>query len=123
LHDIGKGHHSDHSVLGSELVDEVARRLGWTEEERKCLAFLVRYHLYLPENALRRDLDDREFIQQAAELISDTDRLTMLYLLSIADSKATGPSAWSAWKTPWCRSTRWASNTATTSTGCCSWAA
>jgi [protein-PII] uridylyltransferase len=98
LHDIGKGHHSDHSVLGSELVDEVARRLGWTEEERKCLAFLVRYHLYLPENALRRDLDDREFIQQAAELISDTDRLTMLYLLSIADSKATGPSAWSAWK-------------------------
>ena len=80
------------------MVDEVARRLGWTEEERKCLAFLVRYHLYLPENALRRDLDDREFIQQAAELISDTDRLTMLYLLSIADSRATGPSAWSAWK-------------------------
>jgi len=98
LHDIGKGHHSDHSVLGSEMVDEVARRQRWTEEERRCLAFLVRYHLYLPENALRRDLDDREFIQQAAELISDTDRLTMLYLLSIADSRATGPSAWSAWK-------------------------
>jgi [protein-PII] uridylyltransferase len=31
-------------------------------------------------------------------LINDTELLTMLYLLSIADSKATGPSAWSDWK-------------------------
>ena len=31
-------------------------------------------------------------------LVGDIDRLTMLYLLTIADSKATGPSAWSSWK-------------------------
>ncbi len=98
LHDIGKGHHTDHSILGSEMIDVVGRRLGQSREERKCLAFLVRYHLYLPENALRRDLDDQEFIRQTAELINDMDRLTMLYLLTIADSKATGPSAWSSWK-------------------------
>lgn len=98
LHDIGKGHHTDHSLLGADLIDGVGKRLGLTREERKCLAFLVRYHLFLPENALRRDLDDQEFIRQTAELISDMDRLTMLYLLTIADSKATGPSAWSSWK-------------------------
>jgi [protein-PII] uridylyltransferase len=98
LHDIGKGHHTDHSVLGADMIDDVGRRLGQSKEERKCLAFLVRYHLFLPENALRRDLDDQEFIRQTAELINDTDRLTMLYLLTIADSKATGPSAWSSWK-------------------------
>ncbi len=98
LHDIGKGHHTDHSLLGADLIDVVGHRLGLTIEERKCLSFLVRYHLFLPENALRRDLEDREFIRQTAELINDMDRLTMLYLLSIADSKATGPSAWSSWK-------------------------
>ena len=98
LHDIGKGHHTDHSKLGSEMIGRVGERLGLNEEERRCLAFLVRYHLFLPENALRRDLDDQEFIRQTAELISDMDRLTMLYLLTIADSRATGPSAWSSWK-------------------------
>jgi len=98
LHDIGKGHHTDHSLLGADLIDGVGKRLGQSREDRKCLAFLVRYHLFLPENALRRDLEDRDFIRQTAELINDMDRLTMLYLLTIADSKATGPSAWSGWK-------------------------
>ncbi len=98
LHDIGKGHHTDHSLLGADMIDGVGKRLGLSREERKCLSFLVRYHLFLPENALRRDLEDREFILQTAELIDDMDRLTMLYLLTIADSKATGPSAWSNWK-------------------------
>jgi [protein-PII] uridylyltransferase len=59
---------------------------------------LVRWHLFLPENALRRDLSDHAFIRETARLIGDQDMLTMLYLLSIADSKATGPSAWSDWK-------------------------
>ncbi|MCI5145641.1 MAG: ACT domain-containing protein [Candidatus Electrothrix sp. AR3] len=59
---------------------------------------MIRYHLFLPENALRRDLSDRNFIRESAELIGNTDRLNMLYLLSIVDSKATGPSAWSDWK-------------------------
>jgi [protein-PII] uridylyltransferase len=98
LHDIGKGHHTDHSVLGAEMIELVGERLGLDPDERQCLSFLVRYHLFLPENALRRDLEDQEFIQQTADLIGDMERLTMLYLLTIADSKATGPSAWSSWK-------------------------
>lgn len=98
LHDIGKGHRTDHSVLGEKMVRSAGHRLGLPEDECDCLAFLVRYHLYIPENAMRRDLEDQDFIQQAAELISNVDRLTMLYLLSVADSRATGPSAWSDWK-------------------------
>ena len=98
LHDIGKGRRSDHSVLGAEMIEDVGVRLGLSTEERACLAFVIRYHLFLPENALRRDLEDQEFIRQTAELIGDLDRLTMLYLLTIADSRATGPSAWSDWK-------------------------
>jgi [protein-PII] uridylyltransferase len=98
LHDVGKGRKTDHSLLGAGMVQKVAGRLGLEQGERDCLAFLVRYHLFLPENALRRDLEDLEFIRQSAETVGDLDRLTMLYLLTIADSKATGPSAWSSWK-------------------------
>lgn len=98
LHDIGKGKQSDHSVLGAEMAAGIGARLRLSEEGCETLAFLIRHHLYLPENAMRRDFSDREFIRQAAELIGDAQRLTMLYLLTIADSKATGPSAWSDWK-------------------------
>jgi [protein-PII] uridylyltransferase len=98
LHDIGKGKQSDHSVLGAAMIAGIGARLHLADEDRAALEFLVRHHLYLPENALRRDFSDREFIRQAAEMIGDAERLTMLYLLTIADSKATGPSAWSDWK-------------------------
>ena len=98
LHDIGKNSGKDHSEYGAEVVREVGRRLCLDEDELDDLSFLVRYHLFIPENALRRDLDDAGFITRCAEVIGCRERLAMLYLLSIADSKATGPSAWSDWK-------------------------
>ena len=98
LHDIGKGAGGNHSLIGADMVGAVGARLGLEPAERDCLAFLIRYHLFMPENALRRDLNDEAFIRRCAETIGDSDRLAMLYLLSIADSKATGPSAWSEWK-------------------------
>jgi [protein-PII] uridylyltransferase len=98
VHDIGKGKQTDHSQLGAEMAMAIGRRLKLSEDACETLAFLIRHHLYLPENAMRRDFSDREFIRQSAEMIGDNERLTMLYLLTIADSKATGPSAWSDWK-------------------------
>ncbi len=98
LHDIGKGSGQDHSVLGAEIAFEIAGRMGLAKEECDDLRFVVLRHLYLPENALRRDLNDSEFIKHCAEEIGTASRLAMLYLLSIADSRATGPSAWSEWK-------------------------
>ena len=63
LHDIGKGKRPDHSVLGAEMVATLGGRLRFG---RACetLDFLIRYHLFLPENAMRRDFSDREFIRQ-----------------------------------------------------------
>ena len=98
LHDIGKGRRTDHSQLGAELAMAIGRRLQLSAADCDLLAFLVRHHLYLPENGLRRDCTDREFIRQAAAVVGDLRRLTLLYLLTIADSRATGPSAWSNWK-------------------------
>ena len=98
LHDIGKGAGDDHSVVGTELVSRVGQRLGFNQEECSSLEFVVRFHLFLPESALRRDLNDETFIRHCAETIGTSDRLAMLYLVSVADSRATGPSAWSDWK-------------------------
>ena len=98
LHDIGKGAGRDHSEMGAEAAVKIGARMALSEEEVDCLAFLVRYHLFVPENALRRDLNDMAFIQRCAETVKDVGRWSMLYLLSIADSRATGPSAWSDWK-------------------------
>ncbi|MFH0785352.1 MAG: [protein-PII] uridylyltransferase [Pseudomonadota bacterium] len=98
LHDIGKGSGRDHSLEGAGLVTRIGQRFQLSEQECETLAFLVEYHLFMPENALRRDLNDSVFIKKCADTIGNHDRLSMLYLLSVADSKATGPSAWSDWK-------------------------
>jgi [protein-PII] uridylyltransferase len=98
LHDIGKRSGHDHSEYGAKLAEEAGRRMGFSENESDLLSFCIRYHLFVPENALRRDLGDGDFISQCGAVIGDEERLAMLYLLSVADSRATGPSAWSAWK-------------------------
>ncbi|MGL1932806.1 MAG: [protein-PII] uridylyltransferase [Desulfotalea sp.] len=98
LHDIGKGSGRDHSEEGAELVELVGERFGFSSSDVADLIFLVKYHLFIPENALRRDLSDGAFIQRCADTIGSVSRLAMLYLLSVADSRATGPSAWSEWK-------------------------
>ncbi len=98
LHDIGKGSGRDHSLEGASLAVGIGKRFCLTEKECSTLEFLIQYHLFMPENALRRDLNDAVFIKKCAETIGDLSRLSMLYLLSVADSKATGPSAWSDWK-------------------------
>jgi [protein-PII] uridylyltransferase len=98
LHDIGKGQDANHAEQGAVLVQAIGTRLGLAAADISCLVFLVRHHLFLTEAALRRDLEDAAFIIRCARKIADPDRLTMLYLLSIADARATGPAAWNDWK-------------------------
>ncbi len=98
LHDIGKGSGDDHSSIGAEMIGAVGERLGFDAAECACLAFVVQYHLFMPEVALRRDLNDEQFIKRCAETIGDAERLAMLYLIAVADAHATGPAAWSDWK-------------------------
>jgi [protein-PII] uridylyltransferase len=98
LHDIGKGHHQDHSQRGAELAAEIVKRLGLPKAEADCLLFLIEKHLFLTLTALRRDLEDHAFILQCAREIKTPERLAMLYQLSLADAKATGPTAWNDWK-------------------------
>lgn len=104
LHDIGKGTGRDHSEAGAEIAEAFAERLDFGPDERSLLVGAVRHHLLLPSTATRRDLDDPAVIADVAESVGSVQQLQVLYLLTIADSKATGPSMWSEWKATLLRS-------------------
>ena len=98
LHDIGKGWPGDHTEVGVELVGRIGPRLGLPLADTATLATMVRHHLLLPDVASRRDLDDPATTAAVATAVGDRDTLDLLHALTEADSLATGPAAWSAWK-------------------------
>lgn len=98
MHDLGKGHPGDHTIVGMELVRKLATRMGFDEPDVDILVSLVEHHLLLPDVATRRDLDDPTTIQRVADEVRSLERLELLAALTEADSLATGPSAWSPWK-------------------------
>ncbi|HXZ61470.1 MAG TPA: [protein-PII] uridylyltransferase [Acidimicrobiales bacterium] len=98
LHDIGKGFSGDHTKIGMEVVARVTARMGFTPSDVDILVDLVRLHLLLPDTATRRDLDDPATIERVAHAAGTPLTLHLLAALTEADSRATGPSAWGAWK-------------------------
>lgn len=98
LHDIGKGSGEDHSVAGERLAQQICTRIGLSGSDSRLVAQLVRHHLTLVDTATRRDLDDGAVIATTAEAIGDARKLRFLYILSVADGRATGPEGWNEWK-------------------------
>jgi [protein-PII] uridylyltransferase len=98
LHDIGKGHPGDHTEVGIDLVDVIGPRMGFPPDDVLVLRSMVQHHLLLAETATRRDLSDPRTAEFVAEQVGDTLVLELLHALTEADSRATGPAAWSAWK-------------------------
>jgi [protein-PII] uridylyltransferase len=98
LHDIGKGNPGDHSEAGARTAATLARRIGLDEHGIDVLVWIVRNHLLLADTATRRDLSDELTITRFARAVRDTERLDLLYVLTIGDSRATGPAAWSTAK-------------------------
>ncbi|HEY6634203.1 MAG TPA: HD domain-containing protein, partial [Acidimicrobiia bacterium] len=98
LHDIGKGHGGDHAVVGAGIAAAVADRLELDPVDADLLAGGVRHHLLLPIAATRRDLDDPAVIADVVTQAGSIELLQVLYLLTVADSRATGPSMWNDWK-------------------------
>jgi [protein-PII] uridylyltransferase len=98
LHDVGKGLPGDHSIAGERLAREWMLHMGFAADRAVQVGRLVRLHLLLPDVATRHDLDDENEILAVARQVGEVETLDSLYLLSLADSRATGPAAWSAWK-------------------------
>jgi len=98
LHDIGKGQDGDHSVIGAEIARDFCRRMRITGSDALLLGDAVRHHLLLARAATRRDLDDPAVIDEVADAVGSLRLLQVLYLLTVADSRATGPGVWNRWK-------------------------
>lgn len=98
LHDLGKFAGSEHAQNGEGIAAAIGERLRLAAERITTLRFLVREHSTFAEIAQKRDLNEENLILRFAQQVGDGEKLRMLYLLSFADLRATGPSGWSAWK-------------------------
>jgi [protein-PII] uridylyltransferase len=96
FHDIGKNG-KGHARRGVRIAKNILERFGYPSKPTEEILFLIENHLLLTETATRRDLNDEKIIIQCARKIGSINRLKALYLLTWADSNATGPRAWNEW--------------------------
>jgi len=97
LHDVGKGE-GDQQIEGARLTLDAARRLGLSGAEVRLTSWLVGSHLEMSDFAQRRDLGDPRTVVDFIKVVSTTERLRLLTLLTIADINAVGPGVWTPWK-------------------------
>ena len=98
VHDVGKEVAGPgHPERGASAAPVFADRFGLDAVDAAAVARLVELHLLLPETASREDLDSEDAVLRVAARVGDRNLVAPLHLLTIADSLATGPGAWSDW--------------------------
>jgi [protein-PII] uridylyltransferase len=98
FHDIGKGLGGDHSPKGAVRTRTCLERMGLEPELVDRVVFLVAEHLQMSHLAQRRDLSDPKLILEFARLVGDRTKLRDLYLVTVADIRASSKEAWTDWK-------------------------
>ena len=98
IHDIGKGDPAyEHSQKGAKIARLILKRFGYKPLEIQEVVFLIKNHLFLIKIATRRDIQNEETAVFCANKIETLQHLKKLYILTVADSLATGPKAWNKW--------------------------
>lgn len=98
FHDIAKGRGGDHSELGAVEAEQFCLEHGLTRYEARLTAWLVQNHLLLSITAQKKDISDPQVIQTFATQVGDPLHLDYLYVLTVADVRATNPDLWNSWK-------------------------
>ncbi|MDT4331727.1 [protein-PII] uridylyltransferase [Methylomonas sp. MED-D] len=98
FHDIAKGRGGDHSTLGETIARQFCQQHELPSSDTKIITWLVRNHLLMSMTAQRKDISDPDIIHDFALHVGSIEYLNYLYLLTVADIRATNPSLWNAWK-------------------------
>ena len=98
FHDIGKGQGGHHDLIGAEKMAAFGKDFGFEQEDIDFMVFLVRYHLLMSQVAQRQDISDPAVVKRFVDTVKDKAHLDSLYLLTIADIRATSPKVWTPWK-------------------------
>ena len=98
FHDIAKGKKGNHSELGEVIAHQFCLDHKISEHDTKLICWLVKNHLEMSTTAQRKDISDPDVIHEFAEKVGKAENLNYLYLLTVADIRATNPKLWTSWK-------------------------
>jgi [protein-PII] uridylyltransferase len=98
FHDIAKGQEGDHSTIGEAMVEAFCLQHDFTPYDRRLVSWLVCNHLLMSTTAQRKDIHDPDVILEFAHKVGSIEYLNHLYLLTVADIRATNPKLWNSWK-------------------------
>lgn len=98
FHDIAKGRNGDHSKIGEDIARQFCVQHDLSAHDTKLITWLVRSHLIMSMTAQRKDISDPDVVHEFAQHVGSVEYLNHIYLLTVADIRATNPELWNAWK-------------------------
>ncbi len=98
FHDIAKGRGGDHAELGMQDAKEFCQSHRLNSADTNLVVGLVKRHLLMSGVSQKQDIDDPIVIKNFADAIGSLEFLNYLYLLTVADIRATKDDLWNNWK-------------------------
>lgn len=98
FHDIAKGRGGDHSALGAIDAIEFCQQHDLSQYDTNLIAWIIQNHLLMSSTAQKKDISDPDVVYEFAKQVGDIIHLKYLYLLTVADIRATSDTVWNSWK-------------------------